>query len=82
MPPGKHIVCLGKEAFQSVKELVGQHNRWKVIRVDHPTGRSGFANYFARERKKLTDRQLKGRVKRKFRKLEKRAAYLEWFKPE
>jgi uracil-DNA glycosylase len=93
VPPGKHIVCLGDEAFQSVEELVERHNRWKVIGVHHPTGRSRFANYFAREREKLTDRPLKGRVKltdrplkgrvkRKFRELEKQAAYLQPFKPE
>jgi hypothetical protein len=82
VPAGKHIVCLGGEAFKSLKEVVGQHNRWKVIGVHHPTGRSSFANYFAKGGEKLADRPLKGRVREDFRKLEEQAAYLQWFKPE
>jgi hypothetical protein len=81
VPAGKHIVCLGVEAFQSVKELVGQDNRWKIIGVHHPTGRSNFANYFAKERAKLVDRPLKDRVKEDFRKLEEQTTYLRWFPP-
>jgi uracil-DNA glycosylase len=82
VPPGKHIVCLGREAYGSVEKLLDRCNKWKVIGVRHPTGRSGFANYFVREKKRLTDRSLKGGVKQKFRRLEEQAAYLQWFKPE
>lgn len=81
VPAGKHVVCLGREAFQSVQELVGERNRWKVVGVHHPTGRSSFVNYFAKERKKLTDRPLKGSVKGDFRKREEQTAYLHWFTP-
>jgi uracil-DNA glycosylase len=81
VPAGKHIVCLGGEAFMSVKRAVGQHNRWKVIGVHHPTGRSSFAKYFAKEGKKLADRPLKRRVREDFLKLEKQSIYVHWFKP-
>ena len=70
-----------KDAYQNVKELVEQDNRWKVVGIHHPTGSRTFANYFAKERKKLTDRPLEERVKEDFRKLEEQAAYLKWFKP-
>jgi uracil-DNA glycosylase len=82
VPPGKHIICLGREAYGSVEKLVDhQRTRWKVIGVHHPTGRSGFPNYFVRKRKRLTDRPIKDRVKHKFRKLEEQATYLQWFRP-
>jgi uracil-DNA glycosylase len=82
VPWGKHIVCLGGKAFKSVKEVVGQDNHWKVIGVHHPTGRSSYANYFAKQGKNLVERPLKGRFRGDFRKLDESAAYLHWFKPE
>jgi len=81
VPAGKHIVCLGKDAYKNVKELVGQDKRWKVIGINHPTGSRTFANYFASERKRLIDRPLKDRVKEDFRKLEDQTSYFRWFKP-
>jgi uracil-DNA glycosylase len=36
VPPGKHIVCLGREAYGSVEKLVDRCNKWKVIGVHHP----------------------------------------------
>jgi len=70
VPEGRPILCLGNDAFENVRELVGKRNRWKVIRVYHPTGSRAFANCFAKQRKKrLTDRPLKGHLKDRFRRL-------------
>jgi hypothetical protein len=39
LPDGKHIFCLGDNAYDYVTKILGHNNRWKVVRVYHPTGR-------------------------------------------
>jgi len=78
VPKRKHVVCLGKSAFEYVRTL-SERDIWKVIGVDHPTGSFVFANYFKKESgKKVTERKLKQRLGSKFSQLEKSQETYIW----
>lgn len=60
VPKGRPVLCLGNEALQDVRGLVGDQNLWKVIQIHHPTGSRTFANYFTKKAKRrLIDRPIK-----------------------